>query len=131
MCVDVFSQSKNRFTRAASAVFLSDELPQDISARWLYPAKKQGPVLVLVSPSYTSTKYTLVVFPKGVGVGDENPGFVQHLYQGGVGGGKILQNFGVDADGVMMVETENSLYGKTQSKTQRRWNGYEFQAPAP
>ena len=49
-----------------------------------------------------------------------------------MGGGKILQNFGLDQSGTMTVETENSLYGKLQSKTVSRWNGYEFKSePEP
>ncbi len=115
------------FTRTTSAVFLSDDVPQEIAARWLRPAQKQGPVLVLISPAYTSTKFTLIVFPQGLSTdAGEGTSFVQNFYQGGVGGGKILQNFGVDASGTMTVITQTLLYGKLQSTVVSRWNGYEF-----
>lgn len=131
VCVAVFAQGKQSFMRTASAVFLSDEIATEISTRWLYVARKHGPVLVLVGPSYTSTKYTLVVFPGGVAEENSDTGRVQHLYQGGVGGGKIVQDFGVDAEGMMTVETESSYAGKVQSKTVGRWNGYGFKSQEP
>jgi hypothetical protein len=129
VCIDVFAQNRNSFNRTASAVYLSDDRPREVASLWLRPAKKEGPVVVLVGPSHTSTKYTLVTFAEGVGAEDRSKPRVQDLYQGGIGGGKTVQNFGVDSGGMLTVETESSLYGKTESVTVRRWNGYEFKAP--
>ena len=130
-CVDLFEEGKKKGTWefAATTVYIGENKPSEIEVRWLRTKKKQGPVIVLVSPAYMHTLYTVITFPN-VGTDDwDKFGAVQEFSQGGVGGGKTTHDFGVDKNGTMTVETESSYMGKDELKTVRTWNGREYADP--
>ena len=119
--MDLFEagEKKGTWSFVTTTVYIGENKPTKIEARWLQPKNKQGPVLVLVTPVYMSTLYTVITFPN-VGTDEwDKFGAVQEFSQGGVGGGKITHDFGIDKRGYMTVETESSLYGKLESKTVR------------
>lgn len=137
-CVDVFHLAgrdefePGKWHLVASTVYLGEDGPHDagaVSARWLQPAKKQAPVLIIVSPSYISTRFTVITFPGGISPSEENKSYVQEFYQGGLGGGKTVYDFGLDARGTMTVVEESSYQGRTTSTTVLSWNGRGYVAP--
>lgn len=74
----------------------------------------------------------MITYPQAVEEGANS--YVQMFSQGGVGGvggGKIIYNFGVDARGMMTVVEQNSYAGRPVSNTVWAWNGKEYAAAAP
>jgi hypothetical protein len=145
-CVDVFKRSnKNNFkssqwSRLSTTVYLGEDGPRNdpadggapsVSARWLYPNRlqPQAPVLVIVSPYYISTQLTVITYPHGFENSLVSQGHVQMFFQGGVGGGKTVYDFGVDSRGTMTV-LEKSWYLNSPVKTSvLSWNGREYVGP--
>lgn len=130
-CVDVFALGDKGSEHPGHLVFLGKNAPDagDVSARWLLPGKKQSRVLVIVSPDTMTTRSTLITYPDGFGgAPDDGGNYVQDFYQGGVGGGKILYDFGVDARGMMTVVNTNRYADRTQSTTVLSWNGHAYAA---
>jgi hypothetical protein len=134
-CVDLFQLAgkddfePGKWHRVASTVYLGEDGPQDrndVSMRWLQPAKKQGLVLIVVSPSYIVTRYTVITFPQGISSSGQAKSYTQEFYQGGVGGGKIVYNFGVDKRGFMTVLGSSSYAGRDTGTTLFTWNGREY-----
>ena len=133
-CVDLFTAGCQQGTwrYVKSAVYLGTNAPTEIDARWLQPSKEEGIVFIIISPAYIQTRFTLITFPSGIAEQYGNDGyFVQEFYQGGVGGGKILQDFGVDSRGYMTVISENWYIGKKLSSTVYNWDGRGFMAKSP
>jgi hypothetical protein len=128
-CVDLFTMGPqpSGWRYVTSAVYLAADAPTQVDARWLQPGKEEGPVFIITAPAYTQTRYTVITFPKGIREGYGTADYVvQEFDQGGVGGGKILQNFGVDSRGYMTVISESWYDGKKNSSTVYVWDGRGF-----
>ncbi len=130
--LDVFGNKAGHWLPVARTEYKGENFPDpdQISMRWLYTTKKQGPVLVMVSPVYMSTLYTVVTYPEGIGLGKNTPSYVQEFSQGGVGGGKTVYDFGVDGRGMMTVLEKSWYLSSPITTLPLSWNGHEYARPA-
>ena len=133
-CLDIFEPVQTSNTRwgwhlLCSASYMDSTGPCAMIAHWLHPAKKQGPVLEIISGNGApgvSTLHTLFVWNEGFQEGCVSP-LPQEFDSGGTGGGLISQDFGkVDKRGTMTIVTTNSYNGRVVDVTTRGWNGDRF-----
>jgi len=133
-CVDVFepllkSNKTWGWHLVSSASYTDSTEPGAIIPHWLQPAKKQGPVLEIISGNGApgvSTYHTLFVWDEGFREGYEAP-VPQEFSSGGSGGGLISQKFdGVDQHGLMTVVSTNSFGNRILDVTTHGWNGERF-----
>jgi hypothetical protein len=123
--LDVFARSGASWKRVNSVPFIENKDANDIKMRWLYPAKKQGPV-VLMHFGYTHWhEWVLLVFPQGF----SGPYTVQEFYWGGEGETGVMQRLDkTDKAGRLMIEEEQTDEGRTK-KYIYKWDGVEFAQP--
>ncbi len=120
--LDVFSKNGDSLKRINSVPFIKDKDAQEINLRWLQPAKKQGPVVMLHFGFTHWHEWVLIAFPQGFS-GDST---VQEFFWGGEGESGVMQRFDqTDKAGRMMVKEEETNEGRT-TKTNYYWDGVEF-----
>ncbi len=133
-CVDVFEpvqRSKGRWGwhLVSSAAYTDSTQPRAVVPHWLRPAKKQGPVLEIISGNGApgvSTYHTLLAWNEGFREGYSAP-VPQEFSSGGSGGGLISQKFDqLDSRGYMTIVTENSFGNRILDVTTYGWNGSRF-----
>ncbi|BCM91569.1 hypothetical protein IAD21_03444 [Abditibacteriota bacterium] len=134
-CVDIFQQHgtgpNSIWSRICSTVYLGEDGPRDsadVTVRWLHPKTKQHPVLIIVSPSYIATRYTVITYPMDVESVVDATSYIQEFLQGGIGGGKTVYDFGVDARGTMTVLEKSWYQDGPVSTTVLVWNGRQYVA---
>jgi hypothetical protein len=133
-CVDIFQPRQNQKQRPiwsllASAVYISTDKPHSVRTHWLYPAKKTGPILEIISSNNApgvSVAHTLLVWNSGFREGYESP-TPQTLWSGGLGGGIISQDFTAPNPlGDITITTTETVNGKLNSQIRLVWDGERF-----
>jgi hypothetical protein len=111
------------------AVTFRDEcFPAEIFVKYLRPAEKKGPILLL-NGGYTHWRsWTLILLPEGVG---GKRALVQRFLWGAEGGTGVEQKFEkTDPKGYLQVDQTAYELGQPDKRTTFRWDGYRFVDPA-
>lgn len=120
--LDVLSRKDQKLQRLNSVPFIETKDAQSIELRWLWPAKKQGPVVVMKYGFMHWYEWILVAFPKGF----SGPYTVQRFDFGGEGEIGVSQNLSrVDKSGTLMIE-EKATDEKGSTTSYYKWDGVEF-----
>jgi hypothetical protein len=123
--LDIFATGKNgKLTRLHTLTYLDEGDISGITLKWLQPAQKQGPLL-LIEGGYTHWKWWRVLgFPNGV---RDKKQFDQYFLWGGEGDIYVTQRFDkTDKRGYLVVE-ETSANESHKERTYRyTWNGEQF-----
>lgn len=120
--LDVFSKNGNALKRLNSVPFIQGKDAQEIKVRWLQPAKKQGPVILMHFGFTHWHEWVVIAFPQGF----SGASTVQEFFWGGEGETGVTQKFDkTDGAGRMMVKEEEYEEGRT-TKTDYYWDGVEF-----
>jgi hypothetical protein len=125
--VDLFSVSDRKLTRLNSATYQEEGDVSRIDVKWLQPAKRLGPILLLKSGQISHrTHWMLIVFPDGLRgkhvvtqyflTEDESETFY------------TVQQFDrTDARGFLMIEELSREGDDTPERVRRcRWDGKRF-----
>lgn len=120
--MDVFSKQGATLRRLNSVPFIENKDAAEITMRWLVPAKKQGPVVVMHYGYSHWHEWVLLIFPQGF----SGPVTVQEFFWGGEGDSSAIQRLdGIDKNGRMMIAEEETEEGRT-TKRSYFWDGVEF-----
>ena len=123
--MDVFTQKGKQLKRLNSVPFIQSKDANNIQFRWLYPAKKQGPI-ILMHFGYTHWhERVLLAFPQGF----SDPYTVQEFFWGNEGETSIVQRLHkTDNAGRLVIEEEDTDEGRT-TKRLYQWDGVEWAQP--
>lgn len=120
--LDIFSKNKGELKRLNSVPFIENKDAAEIKMRWLFPAKKQGPVLALHFGYTHWHEWVLFAFPRGF----SGPSTVQQFLWGGEGGSYLIQRLDkADKAGRLMIAEEEGDE-KSVKKYNYLWDGVEF-----
>lgn len=120
--LDVFAKNGDTLKRLNSVPFIEDKDAQEIKMRWLQPAKKQGPVVLMHFGFTHWHEWIVVAFPQGF----SGNSTVQEFFFGGEGETGVMQKFDqTDSAGRLIVKEEEYEEGRT-TKTTYVWDGVEF-----
>ncbi len=113
---------------------------QNVTVRWLQPAKKQGMVVVVSTGHGNAVEFLhLFPFPGGVAIRPGVPGIaggVVSFHQGEEADSGRTQKFGIDKNGYMTIVDTSTSWGvyahdggeKRVTTTVYKWSGWEFSA---
>jgi hypothetical protein len=125
--LDVFSRKNGRLQRLNSVPFIQTKDAADIQLRYLMPAKKQGPIVMVHSGFTHWHEWMLFVFPKGF----SGPATQQTFYWGGEGEIGVTQKFNrADKNGTLLVDEESTDENGKATKRVYKWDGVEFADPS-
>lgn len=123
--LDIFTRGGTSWKRLNSVPFIQSKNANNIQLRWLYPAKKQGPV-VLMHFGYTHWhERVLLAFPQGF----SGAYTVQEFFWGNEGEYGVMQRLDkTDKAGRLMIEEEETDQSRTIKRIYK-WDGVEWAQP--
>jgi hypothetical protein len=123
--VDVFTVEGGKPVFRYRARYEDEAEPESVTLRWLRPAEKRGPIL-LVSGGFTHwRRWVLVGLPDGPRT--PRSAFTQEFLCGGEGETYVTQTFDrADGRGHLLVSEEWGAEGRPPRKRVYRWDGRRF-----
>lgn len=123
--VDVFTVEGGKPVFRYRARYEDEAEPESVTLRWLRPAEKRGPIL-LVSGGFTHwRRWVLVGLPDGPRT--PRSAFTQEFLCGGEGETYLTQTFDrTDGRGQLLVSEEWGAEGRPPRKRVYRWDGRRF-----
>ena len=123
--LDVFSKNGAQLRKLNSVPFIENKDAVEIKLRWLQPAKKQGPVILMHFGFTHWHEWVLIAFPQGF----SGASTVQEFFWGGEG--EIYNTLRFDKTdnyGRMIINEEEGDEKGIRHRTYR-WDGVEFAQP--
>ena len=123
--LDVFAKRGVQLRKLNSVPFIEDKDAVEIKMRWLVPAKKQGPVILLHFGYTHWHEWIVIAFPQGF----SGTSTVQEFFWGGEGETGVNQKFDQTDKAGRMIVKEEEYEGSRTTKTTYQWDGVEFSNP--